>query len=79
MSIMSIHVGFNSNHPDFNHRNGVQLNMKINVQLNMFLSAKMVTEEVKVDMVEVLIANQYLLKIVKRCQYLIADKLQMSK
>ena len=64
--------------PDFNHRNGVQLNMKINVQLNMFLNAKMVTEEVKVDMVEVLIANQYLLKIVKRCQYLIADKLQMS-
>ena len=65
--------------PDFNHRNGVQLNMKINVQPNMFLSAKMVTEEVKVDMVAVLIANQYLLKIVKRCQYLIADKLQMSK
>ena len=65
--------------PDFNHRNGVQLNMKINVQPNMFLNAKMVTEEVKVDMVEVLIANQCLLKIVKRCQYLIADKLQMSK
>ena len=65
--------------PDFNHRNGVQLNMKINVQPNMFLNAKMVTEEVKVDMVEVLIANQYLLKIVKRCQYLIAGKLQMSK
>ena len=65
--------------PDFNRRNGVRLNMKINVQPNMFLSAKMVTEEVKVDMVEVLIANQYLLKIVKRCQYLIADKLQMSK
>ena len=64
---------------DFNLRNGVQLNMKINVQPNMFRNAKMVTEEVKVDMVEVLIANQYLLKIVKRCQYLIADKLQMSK